>query len=52
MNETFDECVPGMVGPWCSTEIDADGFYIGGMGKWGYCGPGCPILFRGKLRRM
>ena len=29
--------------PWCSTEVDESGHHIGGQGKWGNCGSGCPI---------
>ena len=29
--------------PWCSTQVDDDGSHVGGQGKWGNCGPGCPI---------
>ena len=29
--------------PWCSTQVDETGHHIGGRGKWGNCGPGCPI---------
>ena len=29
--------------PWCSTEVDDNGHHKGGRGKWGNCGPGCPI---------
>ena len=29
--------------PWCSTLVDANGKHVGGQGKWGNCGPGCPI---------
>ena len=29
--------------PWCSTEVDETGEHKGGRGKWGNCGPGCPI---------
>ena len=29
--------------PWCSTEVDETGHHKGGRGKWGNCGPGCPI---------
>ncbi len=28
---------------WCSTLVDATGHHVGGQGKWGNCGPGCPI---------
>ena len=30
-------------GAWCSTEVDDDGVHVSGQGKWGICGPGCPI---------
>ena len=26
--------------PWCSTEVDSTGHYIGS--EWGYCSAGCP----------
>ena len=29
--------------PWCSTFVDESGHHVGGQGKWGNCGPGCPI---------
>merc|ERR1712142_812663 len=29
--------------PWCSTMVDENGAHIGGQGKWGNCGPSCPI---------
>ncbi len=29
--------------PWCSTLVDETGHHVGGQGKWGNCGPGCPI---------
>ena len=29
--------------PWCSTFVDDNGHHVGGQGKWGNCGPGCPI---------
>merc|ERR1711962_1196962 len=29
--------------PWCSTEVDDTGHHVGGQGKWGNCGPNCPI---------
>jgi hypothetical protein len=28
---------------WCSTLVDGDGLHVSGRGKWGSCGPGCPI---------
>ena len=28
---------------WCSTLVDASGTHVGGQGKWGNCGPGCPV---------
>ena len=28
---------------WCSTLVDDTGHHVGGQGKWGNCGPGCPI---------
>ena len=28
---------------WCSTLVDETGHHVGGQGKWGNCGPGCPI---------
>jgi hypothetical protein len=28
---------------WCSTLVDSTGHHVGGQGKWGNCGPGCPI---------
>ena len=28
---------------WCSTLVDDSGHHVGGQGKWGNCGPGCPI---------
>ncbi len=28
---------------WCSTEVDDDGHHVGGKGRWGNCGQGCPI---------
>ena len=28
---------------WCSTLVDNKGKHVGGQGKWGTCGPGCPI---------
>ena len=28
---------------WCSTLVDNTGKHVGGQGKWGTCGPGCPI---------
>ena len=39
-----------MDGAWCSTEVDDDGFHI--IGRFGYCGPECPILLPGKLKSM
>jgi len=27
----------GSDGPWCPTELSADGSYVRGSGKWGYC---------------
>jgi len=29
--------------PWCSTLVDDTGHHVGGQGKWGNCGSGCPI---------
>ncbi|XP_040583657.2 LOW QUALITY PROTEIN: low-density lipoprotein receptor-related protein 2 [Lepeophtheirus salmonis] len=29
--------------PWCSTQVNENGHHIGGQGKWGNCGPNCPI---------
>ena len=28
---------------WCSTLVDDSGHHVGGQGKWGNCGPDCPI---------
>ena len=28
---------------WCSTLVDASGTHVGGQGKWGNCGAGCPV---------
>ena len=28
---------------WCSTQVDETGHHIGGQGKWGNCGEGCPV---------
>jgi low density lipoprotein-related protein 2 len=28
---------------WCSTLVDATGQHVGGQGKWGNCGEGCPV---------
>ena len=28
---------------WCSTLVDETGHHVGGQGKWGNCGPSCPI---------
>ena len=28
---------------WCSTLVDNTGHHVGGQGKWGHCGPGCPV---------
>ena len=28
---------------WCSTLVDDTGHHVGGQGKWGNCGPDCPI---------
>ena len=28
---------------WCSTLVDDTGHHVGGQGKWGNCGPGCPV---------
>lgn len=28
---------------WCSTLVDGTGHHVGGQGKWGNCGAGCPI---------
>jgi len=28
---------------WCSTLVDETGHHVGGQGKWGNCGPTCPI---------
>ena len=28
---------------WCSTLVDATGHHVGGQGKWGNCGKGCPV---------
>ena len=28
---------------WCSTLVDDNGNHVGEQGKWGNCGPGCPI---------
>jgi hypothetical protein len=38
---TWDPSEDGIA--WCSTLVDANGRHIVGMGKWGSCGPGCPI---------
>ena len=40
---TYHECVVDNDGAWCSTEVDDDGVHVSGQGKWGICGPGCPI---------
>ena len=29
---------------WCSTLVDESGEHVGGQGKWGLCGPNCPML--------
>jgi hypothetical protein len=28
---------------WCSTLVDETGHHVGGQGKWGNCGPDCPV---------
>jgi hypothetical protein len=30
----------------CSIEVDSNGKHIGGQGKWGDCGEGCPFSDR------
>ena len=40
---THHECLVDNDGAWCSTEVDDDGVHVSGQGKWGICGPGCPI---------
>ena len=46
---THHECVLDVDGAWCSTEVDVDGVHVGGDGKWGICGPECPITPAGTL---
>jgi hypothetical protein len=29
--------------PWCSTLTDEIGKHVNGQGKWGNCGPDCPL---------
>ena len=41
--ETHNKCKWEEDGPWCSTKVDENGKHVGGQGKWGNCGPGCPI---------
>ena len=43
--ETINTCtqVDGSDIAWCSTLVDENGKHVGGQGKWGNCGPGCPI---------
>ena len=36
-------CIRDEDGAWCSTAVDASGNHLGGQGKWGNCGPGCPM---------
>ena len=40
---TYHECILDNDGAWCSTEVDNDGIHVSGQGKWGICGPECPI---------
>ena len=40
---TYNECIVDQYGPRCSTAVDSSGNHISGQGKWGFCGPGCPI---------
>ena len=42
-NITFTECIVDQYGSWCSTAVDSEGVHVSGQGKWGECGPGCPI---------
>ena len=39
----YHECVFDGDGDWCPTEVDDDGVYVNGQGKWGFCGQECPI---------
>ena len=35
-------------GNWCATEVDHNGMYVSGSGKWGYCNiDHCPHCFGG-----
>ena len=41
----YDGCAnPSLssVGDWCPTELDNEGKYISGSGKWGACAESCP----------
>ena len=40
---SYTECVVDQYGKWCSTGVDSQGVHLAGQGKWGDCGPGCPI---------
>ena len=33
--------------PWCSTLTDEIGKHVNGQGKWGNCGPDCPLPVNG-----
>ena len=35
--EVCDDCVK----PWCSTQVDENGFHTVGKGNWGYCSEEC-----------
>ena len=29
--------------PWCSVQVDKEGYHIGNEGRWGYCASTCPM---------
>ena len=39
----YYDCNVDEDGPWRSTKVDKYGIHISGKGKWGKCGPGCPM---------
>ena len=39
----FTTCKKQSDGFVCSTLVDETGAHVYGQGKWGYCGPNCPM---------
>ena len=39
----YHTCNEDSDGFWCSTLVDKLGKHVGRQGKWGICGPNCPM---------